>query len=151
MRDNDSAHFEVLVLLLCHHYSALQGWWRVPPERGENQLKGLGPCPPAATMYMLCFPLCVYCVFIILGKSRSGFFLRFPVCMAKTQYSFSTDPDAKGAPTGHIVPIRELRLSAGAEFVVVVTGEIMTMPGLPRVPAADNIYLNKKGEVEGLF
>jgi len=76
---------------------------------------------------------------------------KFPVCMAKTQYSFSTDPDAKGAPTGHIVPIRELRLSAGAEFVVVVTGAIMTMPGLPRVPAADNIYLNKKGEVEGLF
>ncbi len=82
---------------------------------------------------------------------EAGGYGKFPVCMAKTQYSFSTDPDAKGAPTGHIVPIRELRLSAGAEFVVVVTGEIMTMPGLPRVPAADNIYLNKKGEVEGLF
>ena len=64
-------------------------------------------------------------------------FGHFPVCMAKTQYSFSTDPAKRGAPTGHIVPIRELRLSAGAEFVVVVTGEIMTMPGLPRVPAAE--------------
>ena len=74
-----------------------------------------------------------------------------PVCMAKTQYSFSTDPNKKGAPTGHTVGIREVRLSAGAGFVVVVTGEIMTMPGLPRVPAANSIYLNKKGEIEGLF
>ena len=75
----------------------------------------------------------------------------FPICMAKTQYSFSTNPDLKGAPSGHIVPVRELRLSAGAEFVVVVTGEIMTMPGLPRVPSADSIYLNKNGQIEGLF
>ena len=75
----------------------------------------------------------------------------FPVCMAKTQYSFSTDPNLKGAPTGHTVPIREVRLSAGAEFVVVICGEIMTMPGLPRLPAANNIYVNDKGEVEGLF
>jgi len=82
---------------------------------------------------------------------EAGGYGKFPVCMAKTQYSFSTDPDAKGAPTGHIVPVRELRLSAGAEFVVVVTGAIMTMPGLPRVPAADSIRLNAKGEVEGLF
>lgn len=82
---------------------------------------------------------------------EAGGYGKFPVCMAKTQYSFSTDPDAKGAPTGHIVPVRELRLSAGAEFVVVVTGAIMTMPGLPRVPAADNIYLNKNGDIEGLF
>ncbi len=82
---------------------------------------------------------------------EAGGYGKFPVCMAKTQYSFSTDPDLKGAPTGHIVPVRELRLSAGAEFVVVVTGEIMTMPGLPSVPAANNIYLNKKGEIEGLF
>jgi len=74
-----------------------------------------------------------------------------PVCMAKTQYSFSTDANKKGAPTGHIVPIRELRLSAGAEFIVVVTGEIMTMPGLPRVPSADFIKLNEKGQIEGLF
>ena len=74
-----------------------------------------------------------------------------PVCMAKTQYSFSTDPNLKGAPSGHMVPVREVRLSAGAEFVVVVTGEIMTMPGLPRVPAANSIHLNDAGEVEGLF
>ena len=74
-----------------------------------------------------------------------------PVCMAKTQYSFSTDPSKRGAPTGHIVPVRELRLSAGAEFVVVVTGDIMTMPGLPRVPSADVIRLNDGGQIEGLF
>jgi len=82
---------------------------------------------------------------------EKGGYGKYPVCMAKTQYSFSTDPNAKGAPTGHIIPVRELRLSAGAEFVVVVTGEIMTMPGLPRVPAANNIFLNKAGEIEGLF
>ena len=74
-----------------------------------------------------------------------------PVCIAKTQYSFSTDPNLKGAPTGHVLPIREVRLSSGAEFVVVVCGEIMTMPGLPRVPAADSIKLNNNGEIEGLF
>jgi len=76
---------------------------------------------------------------------------KLPVCMAKTQYSFSTDPTLKGAPSGHTVGLREVRLSAGAGFVVVVTGEIMTMPGLPRVPAANSIYLNKEGEIEGLF
>ncbi len=75
----------------------------------------------------------------------------FPVCMAKTQYSFSTDPTAKGAPEGHVIPIRELRLSAGAEFVVALCGEMMTMPGLPRVPAAEAIHINDKGEIEGLF
>ena len=74
-----------------------------------------------------------------------------PVCIAKTQYSFSTDPNLKGAPTGHVLPVREVRLSSGAEFVVVVCGEIMTMPGLPKVPAADSIKLNDKGEIEGLF
>ena len=74
-----------------------------------------------------------------------------PICMAKTQYSFSTDPNLRGAPTGHTVPVREVRISAGAGFIVVVCGEIMTMPGLPRVPAAENIYLNKFGEIEGLF
>ena len=78
-------------------------------------------------------------------------FGHFPVCIAKTQYSFSTDPNLKGAPTGHHVPIREVRLSAGAEFVVVICGEILTMPGLPRVPAANSIHLNEKGEIEGLF
>jgi formate--tetrahydrofolate ligase len=75
----------------------------------------------------------------------------FPICMAKTQYSFSTDPNLKGAPSGHVVPIREIRLSAGAEFIVVVTGEIMTMPGLPNQPAASSIKLDKDGKVEGLF
>jgi formate--tetrahydrofolate ligase len=74
-----------------------------------------------------------------------------PVCMAKTQYSFSTDPTKRNAPTGHIVPVRELRLSAGAEFVVVVTGDIMTMPGLPKKPSADFIKLNDLGQIEGLF
>jgi formate--tetrahydrofolate ligase len=74
-----------------------------------------------------------------------------PVCMAKTQYSFSTDPAKRGAPTGHIVPVRELRLSSGAEFIVVVTGDVMTMPGLPKAPSADVIRLNDAGQIEGLF
>jgi formate--tetrahydrofolate ligase len=74
-----------------------------------------------------------------------------PICMAKTQYSFSTDPNLRGAPTGHSVPVREVRLSAGAGFVVAVCGEIMTMPGLPRVPSAENIHLNDDGQIEGLF
>jgi formate--tetrahydrofolate ligase len=75
----------------------------------------------------------------------------FPICVAKTQYSFSTDPNLKGAPSGHVVPIREIRLSGGAEFLVVVCGEIMTMPGLPRVPAAHSIRLDGQGLIEGLF
>jgi formate--tetrahydrofolate ligase len=74
-----------------------------------------------------------------------------PICIAKTQYSFSTDPSLKGAPTKHSLPVREIRLSSGAEFIVVVCGAIMTMPGLPRIPAADSIKLNKDGEIEGLF
>ncbi len=78
-------------------------------------------------------------------------FGHFPVCMAKTQYSFSTDPNLKNAPTGHSVGVREVRLSAGAEFIVALTGEIMTMPGLPKVPSANNIYLNEQGQIEGLF
>ncbi len=86
----------------------------------------------------------------IIKIEQSGFG-RFPVCIAKTQYSFSTDPKLKGAPSGHTLAVREVRLSSGAEFIVVVCGSIMTMPGLPRVPAADNIKLNKKGEIEGLF
>jgi len=84
----------------------------------------------------------------IIEKSGFG---KFPVCIAKTQYSFSTDPKLKGAPAGHTLPIREIRLSSGAGFVVVICGAIMTMPGLPSVPAADSIRLNKKGEIEGLF
>ena len=74
-----------------------------------------------------------------------------PICMAKTQYSFTTDPTRRGAPTGHSVPVREVRLSAGAGFVVVICGEIMTMPGLPRVPSAESIMLNAEGQIEGLF
>ena len=74
-----------------------------------------------------------------------------PICMAKTQYSFSTDPNLRGAPTGHSVPVREVRLSAGAGFIVVICGEIMTMPGLPKVPSAEMIRLNDEGFVEGLF
>ncbi|MDP3898466.1 MAG: formate--tetrahydrofolate ligase, partial [Mesorhizobium sp.] len=74
-----------------------------------------------------------------------------PVCMAKTQYSFSTDPNLRGAPTGHTVPIREVRLSAGAGFVVVICGEVMTMPGLPRTPSSEKIFLNEMGQIEGLF
>mgnify|MGYP001464542886 FL=1 len=74
-----------------------------------------------------------------------------PICMAKTQYSFTTDPNRKGAPNGHAIPVREVRLSAGAGFIVVICGEVMTMPGLPKVPSAEAIMLNKKGDVEGLF
>jgi formate--tetrahydrofolate ligase len=86
--------------------------------------------------------------FAELDKAGFG---HYPVCMAKTQYSFSTDPNSKGAPSGHTLPVREIRLSAGAEFIVVICGEIMTMPGLPRVPSANHIRLNDKLEVEGLF
>ena len=75
----------------------------------------------------------------------------FPICMAKTQYSFSTDPNLKGAPSGHVVQVKEIRLSAGAEFIVVVTGDIMTMPGLPEHPSANSIKLNEQNQIEGLF
>ena len=78
-------------------------------------------------------------------------FGKFPICVAKTQYSFTTNPDAKGVPLGHTIPVREVRLSAGAEFVVVICGDIMTMPGLPRVPAANNIELAADGRISGLF
>ncbi len=76
---------------------------------------------------------------------------KFPICMAKTQYSFTTNPDAKGAPSDHIIPVREVRLSAGAEFVVAICGEILTMPGLPRVPSADSIDVGPDGKIVGLF
>ncbi|MBX2826495.1 MAG: formate--tetrahydrofolate ligase, partial [Gammaproteobacteria bacterium] len=82
---------------------------------------------------------------------EAGGFGHLPICVAKTQYSFSTDPDAKGAPVGHTLPVREVRLSAGAGFVVVICGDIMTMPGLPREPAANRIRINDSGVVEGLF
>ena len=78
-------------------------------------------------------------------------FGHLPVCVAKTQYSFSTDANAKGAPSGHVIPVRELRLSAGAEFIVAVCGDIMTMPGLPKVPAANNIEVGSDGRIQGLF
>ena len=86
--------------------------------------------------------------FVELEKAGFG---KFPICVAKTQYSFTTNPDAKGVPLGHTIPIREVRLSAGAEFVVVICGDIMTMPGLPRVPAANNIELASDGRISGLF
>ena len=74
----------------------------------------------------------------------------YPICMAKTQYSFSTDPQLLGAPSGHDVPIREIRLATGAEFLVVICGAIMTMPGLPRVPAAEQICVTGEGRIIGL-
>ena len=86
-----------------------------------------------------------------LARFEAAGFGHLPVCMAKTQYSFSTDPAKLGAPTGHVVPVREVRLSAGAGFVVAICGEIMTMPGLPRVPAAEGIRFGAGGEIEGLF
>ena len=86
-----------------------------------------------------------------LKKMQDDGFGKLPICIAKTQYSFSTDPNLKGAPENHVLPIREIKLSSGAEFIVVICGSIMTMPGLPRVPAAESIKLNEKGEIEGLF
>jgi formate--tetrahydrofolate ligase len=86
-----------------------------------------------------------------LTKLEQAGYSKFPICIAKTQYSFSVDPKIKGAPTDHKLEVREIRLSSGAEFIVVICGTIMTMPGLPRTPAADKIKLNKKGDVEGLF
>ncbi|MCP4513552.1 MAG: formate--tetrahydrofolate ligase, partial [Fuerstiella sp.] len=83
-------------------------------------------------------------------KFQDAGYGHYPVCMAKTQYSFSTDPNLRGAPTGHSLPVREVRLSAGAGFIVVICGEIMTMPGLPRVPSAEQIMLNDDGVIEGL-
>jgi len=92
------------------------------------------------------------------GKAKDLFkefqdagFGHYPVCIAKTQYSFSTDPNAKGAPTGHVLNVKDVRLSAGAEFIVVICGEIMTMPGLPKVPSANSIKLNSQHQIEGLF
>ena len=86
-----------------------------------------------------------------LAEFEAAGFAHFPICVAKTQYSFSADPTQLGAPSGHILPIREVRLSAGAGFIVAVCGDIMTMPGLPRAPAAHAIHLNPTGQIEGLF
>jgi formate--tetrahydrofolate ligase len=82
---------------------------------------------------------------------QAGGYGHLPICVAKTQYSFSTDPNLRGAPSGHVVPIREVRLSAGAGFLVVICGEIMTMPGLPKIPAAEKIRINEENLIEGLF
>ncbi len=86
-----------------------------------------------------------------LSTWESNGFSHLPICMAKTQYSFTTDPNERGAPTGHSIPIREVRLSAGAGFIVVICGQIMTMPGLPRVPSAESIFINENGQIDGLF
>jgi formate--tetrahydrofolate ligase len=86
-----------------------------------------------------------------LAELQKAGFGHFPVCIAKTQFSFTTDANAKGAPSDFVLPVREIRLSAGAEFVVAICGEIMTMPGLPRVPAANSIELTEEGRVTGLF
>ena len=92
---------------------------------------------------------------ILKGRGVKGFeeggYGKLPICIAKTQYSFSTNPTLRGAPKGFTVPIREVRLSAGAGFIVVVTGAIMTMPGLPRVPSANSIMLDENGLIQGLF
>jgi formate--tetrahydrofolate ligase len=84
-------------------------------------------------------------------KLQESGYGHYPVCVAKTQYSFSTDPQLRGAPSGHVVNIREVRLAAGAEFVVMVCGDIMTMPGLPKVPSAVNIDVTDDGKITGLF
>jgi formate--tetrahydrofolate ligase len=82
---------------------------------------------------------------------QDGGYGHYPVCVAKTQYSFSTDPKLRGAPVNHVVNIREVRLAAGAEFVVMICGEVMTMPGLPKLPAANNIDVDERGRITGLF
>ena len=86
-----------------------------------------------------------------IAELQGAGFGHYPICVAKTQYSFSTDPNLKGAPSDHVVPVREVRVSAGAEFLVVICGEIMTMPGLPKVPAANNIEVSADGKISGLF
>jgi len=84
-------------------------------------------------------------------KYQESGYGNYPICVAKTQYSFSTDPQLRGAPSGHVVNVREVRLAAGAEFIVMVCGDIMTMPGLPKVPSAVNIDVTDDGKITGLF
>src|SRR6185436_6083474 len=84
-------------------------------------------------------------------KLQESGYGHYPICVAKTQYSFSTDPQLRGAPSGHVVNIREVRLAAGAEFIVMICGDIMTMPGLPKVPSACNIDITDDGKITGLF
>ena len=105
----------------------------------------------ARTIYGATDIICEKKVLTQLAAFEADGYGKLPVCMAKTQYSFSTDPGAKGAPKNHMVPIREVRLSAGAGFVVAICGEIMTMPGLPRHPAAEKIGIDETGETVGLF
>ena len=85
------------------------------------------------------------------AEMESAGYGRLPICVAKTQYSFSTDPSLRGAPTGHIVNVREVRLAAGAEFIVMICGDVMTMPGLPAVPSAVKIDLDDNGNIVGMF
>jgi formate--tetrahydrofolate ligase len=86
-----------------------------------------------------------------IDKLQQDGYGHYPVCIAKTQYSFSTDPALRGAPSGHIINVREVRLAAGAEFVVMVCGDVMTMPGLPKIPSAEKIDIDDNGKVVGLF
>ena len=129
-------------------------------EKGENKFKFLYEDKTPLFKKIETIAKEIYCASEVVADTKVRDQLKnfqengygeLPICIAKTQYSFSTDPSLKGAPSGHVLPIREVRLSSGAEFIVVVCGAIMTMPGLPRVPAADSIKLNDKGETEGLF
>ncbi|HUO99243.1 MAG TPA: formate--tetrahydrofolate ligase [Rhizomicrobium sp.] len=129
-------------------------------ERGESEFKPLYPLDMELWEKTQTIARTIYGAngitadFAVRGRFddlEAAGFGKLPVCMAKTQYSFSTDPDKRGAPSDHLVKVREVRLSAGAEFVVVIAGDIMTMPGLPRVPAANAIRLDDQGQIEGLF
>ncbi len=129
-------------------------------ERGEANFAPIYPDEMSLADKINTIATKIYCAdeAVMDGKIRAQLkewedqgYGNLPVCMAKTQYSFTTDPNERGAPTGFDIPVREVRLSAGAGFVVAICGEIMTMPGLPRVPSAENIRLNADGDVEGLF
>jgi len=129
-------------------------------EKGENKFKFLYEDKTPLFKKIETIAKEIYCASEVVADTKVRDQLKnfqengygeLPICIAKTQYSFSTDPSLKGAPSGHVLPIREAKLSSGAEFIVIVCGAIMTMPGLPRVPAADSIKLNAKGETEGLF
>jgi formate--tetrahydrofolate ligase len=85
------------------------------------------------------------------AEMQEAGFGHYPVCIAKTQYSFSTDPNLRGAPSNHVIPVREIRLAGGAEFLVVICGDIMTMPGLPKTPSANGIGVDGNGEIYGIF
>jgi len=129
-------------------------------EKGENKFKFLYENKTPLFKKIETIAKEIYCASEVVADTKVRDQLKnfqengygeLPICVAKTQFSFSTDPSLKGAPSGHVLPIREVSLSSGAEFIVVVCGAIMTMPGLPRVPAADSIRINDKGDTEGLF